>query len=406
MQCVETVLKSSCPLCKGTSLTGLLERRDVPVLLNRFYEDPLAARAAGRGRLSLAGCDRCGFVFNRAFDPGLVRYDSAYENDQSGSTVFSAHMRSMADCVLSRGSRDLAPGVIEVGCGQGRFLELLMERAGGRISSATGFDPAWRDRPLPDGIAICREPFGPSSSKKPQSGDLIVSRHVIEHIADPVAHLQDICRSLPPSWSGRLFVETPDVQWILRNETFHDFFYEHCNYFDADTLCLALDLAGFAARAVQHVATGQYLWVEAQRKDEAPAIISRPAGHLRYSIQHRQDSFIRHWTETLSRLKTDGKVALWGAGAKGVTFVDLIDRDMKWISCLIDINPGKTGRYTPIAGCPVLSVAEALGWDVRTIIIMNSNYRREIEETLAACNRPIELVDLQNHAAPASAPCH
>ncbi len=59
-------MTGECPVCGGSDLVPFVERRSVPVLLNRVFESADAARRAGRGTLALAICTGCGFSFNRA----------------------------------------------------------------------------------------------------------------------------------------------------------------------------------------------------------------------------------------------------------------------------------------------------------------------------------------------------
>jgi SAM-dependent methyltransferase len=364
-------LKCACPLCGGASLESLLERHEVPVLLNRFYESAAAAQHAPCGRLSIVECANCGFVFNRAFRQELVIYDSTYENNQWNSATFAAHMSAMAERVLVCAKDRPEIGVIEIGCGQGRFLELLVEHGGRRIANAIGYDPAWRGGLLPDRIHIESRMFNAEDMRrKPTPVDAVISRHVIEHIPDPVGYLSEIRAALPPAWNGRLFLETPSIAWILDNGVMQDFFYEHCNYFSTETLRFALARAGFQSKSIETVARGQYLWAEASTGPLWAVLptADKTLAHAK-TMQSREMEFIASWQARLARLKTKGNIAIWGAGAKGVTFVDTVDRDMKWITCLIDINPAKQGQYTPITSCPVCSFPEAIQRGITNIIV-------------------------------------
>ena len=55
-------MTSECPVCGGSALEPFIERRSVPLLLNRVFDDADAARRAGRGALALAMCAGCGFT--------------------------------------------------------------------------------------------------------------------------------------------------------------------------------------------------------------------------------------------------------------------------------------------------------------------------------------------------------
>ena len=270
-----------CPVCRSPD-TGLLAARvEAPVLMNRLYATPEAARAAARGPLELARCRACGFVWNRAFRPELIAYDGDYENDQTHSAVFARHVRERAEAVAAAAPAGASVDVLEIGCGQGRFLEQVAAAAGARLGAAEGFDPAWRgaDGDGPGGARIHRCYFDVATAGlMRRAPNLVVSRHTLEHVPDPVAFLTAIRQALGPGARARLFVETPCVDWILERQAMQDFFYEHCSLFTAGALALALRRAGFKAPKVGHVFGGQYLWAEASTfgADEDPAA-RRPA---------------------------------------------------------------------------------------------------------------------------------
>ena len=281
---------AACPLCAAGPASLLFERRNVPVLLNRLYDSAAAARGALTANLRIAACDRCGFVFNSAFDPSLIGYDSRYENDQGNSPAFSAHMSRMADRILGASVDRADIAVVEIGCGQARFLAALVERAGPRIAAAFGYDPAWRGEPSTPPIRIVPRLFDPQALRRlARPVDVILSRHVIEHLPDPVSFLRGIREALPASWPGRLFLETPSLEWIVDGRVLHDFFHEHCNYFTATALDCALARAGFRALRIDRVFGGQYLWAEAAADQPDAAV----PGHRRRSALSAGSRFLR-----------------------------------------------------------------------------------------------------------------
>ncbi len=386
---------TACPLCAGAAIFSLFERQNVPVLLNRLYESIAAARGAVTGRLRIAACRTCGFVFNAAFDPSLIDYDVRYENDQGNSPAFSAHMRAMADRILDglTGRADIA--VVEIGCGQGRFLAALGGRAGGRVSMAIGYDPAWRGGAIPPHVRIEAQAFDAAAIRRlAHPIDVILTRHVIEHLADPVGFLSDIRNALPTAWNGRLFLETPSLEWIVHGRVLHDFFHEHCNYFGSAALGYAFARAGFRALKIDPVFDGQYHWAEAAADRPDPALPE--AGDVLASLDALatyERGFAAAWRTTLAMLRPKGKIAIWGAGAKGVTFANMVDPRSEWITCLIDINPAKQSRFAPVTAHPVCHPREAMRDGIVSIIIMNPNYRAEIEAELSGAGEHPTLLD-------------
>ncbi|MEY8214239.1 MAG: hypothetical protein RPR97_07110, partial [Colwellia sp.] len=99
------------------------------------------------------------------------------------------------------------------------------------------------------------------------------------------------------------------------------------------------------------------------------------------------------WIVRLKQLSQQGKVALWGAGAKGATLANLVDADQQLFDCVIDINPNKQGCFIPGAGHTIISPNELNVREITTAILMNPNYREEIELLLKKSNLNITLLD-------------
>ena len=390
----ETNAGAACPICASPESFALAEASNVPILMNRLYPTGAAARAAPSGTLRLTRCPHCGFTWNRDFQPELIVYDEAYENDQTFSGVFQAHVeRLAADVIAAAGPLRY----LEVGCGQGGFLGLVAERAGARLASAEGFDPAWRGRDGegPFGARIHKSYFSRASlAALAQAPNVIVSRHTIEHVPDPVAFLAAIREALGERAEATIFLETPCVDWILRHDAMQDFFYEHCSLFTARALALALERAGFHAPEVSHVFGGQYLWA---RAGTAPARSLPPPEPLRAGdVRDKRGAFIDEWRRRA--LAAPGPCAIWGAGAKGVTFALMMDAGGQPFDHVVDINPAKQGLHLAGSALPVLSPEQSAARGVATYFVMNPNYRDEIAALLAALGRNAELIALDGDA--------
>jgi hypothetical protein len=289
---------------------------------------------------------------------------------------------------------------VEVGCGKGGFLRMLMARHAG--SEGVGFDPSYLgpDSDL-DGRLRFERRFYDSSCAWPDT-DVIVCRHVIEHIADPVGLLRTVRQTVGSSGT-RVFFETPCVEWILENQVVWDFFYEHCSYFSAGALRHAFETAGFAVDDISHVFGGQYLWIEAhpvERPQPPPADDDSVAREAATLAAH-EAALIQGLRGQLADLLQAGPVAICGAGAKGVTLAGLIDPDCRLVACIADLNPNKQGRYLPGTGHPIVSPRDLAGYGVKSALVTNPNYLQESSQLLREIGLDIELVDLMRAEADA-----
>jgi hypothetical protein len=362
------------------------------------WPDRASARAAPAGELDFELCAACGFAWNRAFDPDQMIYDQSYNNDQTRSPRFRAHVTEMVVRILTHIPSDGSAHLVEIGCGQGALLTEFAQRRS--FASLTGFDPAWRgkDGMELDGIRIHRRYFGLSAlNLMPNRPLFVVSRHTIEHICDPLSFLGAIRATMQPSDDGRLFIETPDIEWIVDNFQLQDLFYEHCSIFSRDALRIALAAAGFEVLSIDSVFDDQYLMAEA-RPIEGEQLI---AGHCEFtatakSFARQRHRFVQFWRERIARNTEGGTTWLWGAASKGVTFALLVDPDGAKLAGAIDINREKCGRFMPGTGLPIVSPSVLQDGD--TVIIMNPNYLAEIASQIRAMGisarlMPVDSVD-------------
>jgi hypothetical protein len=382
----------ACPICRSTFRQPLVRQPDVPIMMHQLYATAQQARHAALAKLDLNRCRSCGFVWNEAFDSAALQYNESYENNQGHSNVFREHMMGRADAIMKLAPAGQPLNYLEVGCGQGTFLACVAETAGSRLRSADGFDPAYRGSGSNEAsIRFYSDYFDQRTaallSARP---NVVVSRHTIEHVADPVAFLRAIRSGLGEDSEALIFIETPDVDWIIANCAIQDFFYEHCSLFTADALRLALSRAGFRNACVETVFGGQYLWASANVGAPDEPVMDRCLPEVRSPT----DDFVERWRDRVRSAKTKGRVALWGAGAKGVTFVLLVDPAGELVDHVIDINPAKQGHHLPVCALPVVGPETASSLEPKTIFVMNPIYLREIAETAAAVGISAELVPI------------
>lgn len=382
-----------CRICDGKRLSPFLHREQVPVHQNLVFASDRDARLTERGELDLVVCEDCGFIFNRAFDPDLLAYGEGYDNTQSCSAFFDAYLDGLVkDLVERQGVRDST--IVEVGCGKGEFLHKLVgfPNSGNR---GLGFDPSYvgPEADLDGRLAFRRCYYDDSCAEV--TADVVVCRHVIEHVPEPVMLLRSVRKALAGSHTTRVFFETPCVEWILRNRVIWDFFYEHCSLFTADSLSEAFRRSSFNVERVGRLFGGQYLWLEARVAEAVPPAVpfhSETPG-LAHGYAQEEEQLRRKWLDRLCGLAACGKVALWGAGAKGATLANLIDPDARLVDCVVDLNPNKQGCYIPGTGHPIVAPEELTSRGIRSAILMNPNYLEENRRLLARFGMTVDLID-------------
>ncbi len=379
---------AACRVCGSGSGEVLLEFPAVPVNCSELHSTSADARAAATAPLRLVLCPTCGYVCNQAFDPDILTYDATYENALDFSPSFREYLNGLAADLIGR--HDLhGRTVVEVGCGQGSFLEALC--AGGD-NRGYGFDPSFRaDLDLSASIEIFTSLFDPATATV--RGDLYCARHVLEHIPEPLEFLEKL-RPAVVDGDATLYIEVPAGEAVFGGEATFDLGYPHVSYFSAPALAGLLGRAGFVVDRVDRRFGGQYLSVEARAT--ATDAVPVPAGEIAAFADQA-----RHAAATLDRVldgarariddaTTRGReTALWGAGAKAVTFMALVDRR---VDAVVDMNPRKLGSYMPGSGVAIDTPATLASRRPEVVFILNPMYRDEIAEMLAADGVDAEVV--------------
>jgi hypothetical protein len=372
--------KAICPVCDGGDLVTILSWPAVPVYQNVLVATEVDALACPRGDIVMVHCSGCGLVFNAAFDNRLTAYSSGYEPSQAHSPIFARYLDEVARNLVSRHALR-GKTIVEIGCGEGDFL-LRVCRMG--ASRGIGFDPSYagdRSR-LPSNVTILPEPYPPGRAYPP--ADLVCARHVIEHMERPATLLAEMRGAGVDSNELVVFVETPRLEWILDRSAFWDIFYEHCSYFTEPALKALFERAGFAVTAAGASFSSQYQWIEGRPGHRArPTLGSDGDAHgeliARFRTFARSCAVRRiEWQQRVGDLSRRGAFVVWGAGAKGVTFLNALTLGRDVVAAVVDVNPRKQGRYIPGTGHLIIAPADLPRYQVSSVLVMNSNYIDEI----------------------------
>jgi hypothetical protein len=336
-------------------LRELYRQKDLPVFQNRMYPTFKEARECPKGQMLLVEDLDSGLVRNASFDEKLVIYDEFYQNEQGNSPLFQSHLEDVASLVLSvMGSEEL----VEVGCGKGKFVELMLSRG----ADITGFDPAYEGASNRIRKVYFSEEIGIHARG-------LLLRHVLEHIADPVSFLKRLAKA--NGGQGLIYIEVPCFDWICSNRAWYDIFYEHVNYFRLQ------DFKRIFWRVLHadHTFGGQYLRIIADL-----STLRDPNYDASNPVSFPSD-FAQEQPFAKGRIKSD-PIVVWGGASKGVIFSLLSERAGYKIDRVIDISPAKQGMYLPGTGLQVMSPKDGLS-DLptsATIWVMNPNYLPEIRQ--------------------------
>lgn len=384
-----------CPSCDGHKLTEIYRLHGIPVQSCILLDSREAALAFPRHDLVLKVCDDCGFIFNAVFDERQVDYASTTEESQHFSGTFNLFAKQLVAEIASTYDLD-GKCTLEIGCGKGDFLQELVTRTG---TVGLGIDPGFipERRPGVNGhtLSFQREYFNPATIKS--SPDFVVCRHTLEHISSVGRFIRDIARVIDGRRNVGIFFETPDVRRVLAEGAFWDIYYEHCSYFTLGSHARLFRREGMDVTRLYLAYDDQYIIQYAQpdageaapldNEDDLDAVRALAAAFPAKAARTRA-----YWTGFVQSRHAAGKrVAIWGGGSKGVSFLTTNGLGDE-VAQVVDINPFKQGRYLPGSGHRVIGPEALAAAPPDTVIVMNPVYLMEIGAQLSSMGLHPELV--------------
>ena len=378
-------MNNTCPICSSNELTQVLELRGLPVAINA-QAPPEQSASVPKANIHLVVCNACTHLFNSVFDETLSNYDSSYENSLHFSEHFRIHAKSLAKRLVE--DYDLAgETVAEAGSGPGHFLELLCQEG---TLKAYGFDPSYDpDRlgaPSHPDVILSRELFPNDGSI---AAKMTMSQHVLEHLTNPVDLLRILRNATKGIENAVVYSEVPNGDLMIEKCALWDIIYEHVSFFTKRSLTTALNLAGLAMEKSGADFDGQFLWVASTPTDKQKGLSTDHntetaiSNAVKFGENARKQ--IERAKDELYEYRKHGPVVLWGAGSKGMTYLNLV-ADSQQISAVVDVNPRKNGFGVPGTSFTISDPASLSEINPKTILIANPIYKSEIELILKSNN--------------------
>ncbi len=369
-------MKTKCNSCSSSFIKEIIEIPEVPVFCNVLFDTAEEALEAVHGRIALFYCSNCGHIFNAAFDPELLEYGKEYENSLHFSPKFNDFAKSLAKNLIDK--YDIRnKTVVDVGCGKGDFLKMITTDGNNK---GYGFDKSYvpSESDSDFNIEFINDYF--SEEYKDIQADLLLCRHVLEHIERPETLIKSVSDAITEN--STVFFEVPNALYTVKDLGIWDIIYEHCSYFTPASLTWLFKNNGFKVLDIYEKFMGQYLCIEAGLSSIPENKVTVPEAYdsLISNFSEQFGKKLEYWDE-ITREKAEEKIILWGAGSKGVTFLNLINPHQ--VEFIIDLNPRKHNKFVPGTGQKIVSPDDLDSINPDTVIIMNPVYEEEIRSILS-----------------------
>lgn len=386
--------EACCTACGSLNVFQVLKIEDAPAHCNVLWQDKEGAQNCHKGDIELNFCKDCGHLYNQSFDEGLMSYDQEYENTLDFSPSFQKFAKELVERLTT--SYDLhGKSIVEIGCGKGVFLKMIAELGGNKaFGFDKSYDPANETEEIPENVTFIQDFYSEKYADYPS--DMIISRHVLEHIEFPEPFVKGI-KDISSDKDGKkvFYFEVPNILYTLRDMGIWDLIYEHCSYFSATSIAGVFEKVGLNVVNVQEGYAGQFLSIEANTEAQQTYKPYVDVAEIADMVDKFSSNFkekIAHWTSVLDELKKENKkIVTWGGGSKGVSFLNFL-KTGGLIDYIVDINPRKTGMYVAGTGQKYIQPEELVDIKPDVVIIMNPIYEQEISDALKEMGLKVDVM--------------
>ena len=289
-------------------------------------------------------CPHCTHVWNRLFTYDAIPYLDNPNRMFNKGGIWQGHLADTRNLLLTR--LPPAPTIIDIGCGEGHFVRGLAEANNG-IGRFIGFDPN-STAETGRGVEFHARYFDPMKDMATFAPDVVVMRHVLEHLTDPAAFVEQLAWGATalnkPVW---FFSEMPCIDRVFETKRLADFFYEHPSHFTTQSFRTLMQRGGEVID-LAHGYDGEVVYALVQLKVAEICKINAAAARAFAKQAEQSQATIR---QQLTDLVTSGqRVAIWGGTGKAAAFIHQFHADATHFPLVVDSDIDKAGTFVPGSG--------------------------------------------------------
>jgi SAM-dependent methyltransferase len=402
------VSSKQCPVCSSRTSLTIWSKENF-----QLYQFPLKATEAKRSfrmDLILHFCEQCHHAYlwptpddatlNTFYASGYTAFTSPLATGGLETSIIDPACEFIVEEVNRRFKRPVR--IAEVGGFDGYVLTRLASVAGDRLlieGSEAGAAVA-RRHGVPVLEAFLDEGLAQHLGQK---FDVVISRHVIEHVREPIVFVRQLATLLAPD--GILVIETPDLTWVLDRVQVRTVMLQHLHLFSPRSLrllmvakCgLGIDRIAFLpsgaviVSATKHPEVSEGAEELPSRTIEAESVVWANAIAFARRLETQNSKLtglINEWTERSKR------IWVWGAGTAGGELFNVYGQRQEHFQGYIDSNESKAEmRFASAPELPICTPERAYEIGVDSVLIASFSVG-EILHSIRQRGWDVEVADI------------
>ncbi|MCB0666241.1 MAG: methyltransferase domain-containing protein [Saprospiraceae bacterium] len=385
---------NSCHLCGSSNTNTFFDLPPVPTMDGVMSTTKAEALSVARGKVQLQFCSDCTFIQNIGYDPSKICFDS-YDFANDYSPLFSEFVLEISRRLIDTyGIR--SKHIVEVASGDGHFLRTICKLGN---NTGTGIDPGFDFSDSEEEnrtVSFLQEYY--SDKHRQIRADLVICRHMINVIGNSKEFLQLLRTNLEDSRDTLVYLEVPNAEYTFGDRIYWNVGYEHGAWFTTSSLKKMMEACHFEVLEVFTCWNDEFIGLIAKPKPgkEVKTLKTIPNGiHKLVSNFSMGFDDLKKSEENLLSSKEfeDLKIVAWGAGARAVTYFNVLNTNSK-IEYIVDINVNRQGKYLPGSGTKIVEPDFLLEYKPDIVIITNPTYTDEITKHIRSMGLKSRIMTL------------
>ena len=315
--------------------------------------------------LSVGVCTNCGLCQNCFAVDEYVRYEAInYSYGSANSNYARSHWQKFVNDLDEKNILSSSSKILEIGSNDGYLLNCMKVRH--PICDYFGLDasPYQVEKAAQEysTLTFQKGVFGKTSDGfASENFDLVIANNVLNHSNDLASFLHRVQEIL--SSDGYFVFEVPSLDMMFLNNKWDQIYHEHMSYFSINSITNILPKMGLDLVSIELTdyhggsfrVTCQKIKIE--NRDFKRVFNSELSKLRQLKIRaEKQRSFLLSVIEEKQKLN-DRQIYLFGAPAKGVTFINYCGLKPTQITGCLEKSRDKIGKYIPKSGIEILDQA-------------------------------------------------
>lgn len=367
-----------------------------------FFESPISGYVCGSENESITQkkfkhdfefCPNCTMLTYKYHDDAeliLHRLYSDHTTTFYNTPEHNKYLKNFALNTINEYNLNKESKILEIGCNSGYTLSIFKDLSNCNVKGiepSKSFKNIWSKLNL----EVINHYFDDNVSKTliNEKFDVIILRHVFEHINDFASFIENISKICTDSTV--LLIEVPYLKNVIERKRLENISYSHRNYFSIKSMSVLLKKFNLGIIKCEEVDEdgGSILYHIMKNKKNKLNIDNIKIEHVKTLIKCVEDKK----NELKRKLKkySINEIVGYGAGAKGQHLIHLLSLE-KYMKTVVDDTPEYKGKFIPGTRIKIISNDELVeNKNIKAVINLAPTHETAIRKNVS---KNIEFINV------------